>query len=578
MAASDIVIRYRSEFDASGANEAVKANDEVTGSVKRFGAATEDVGKHVVDVEISKRRLIHTTESLGRGLAVTAASGLSTSSAFQGAAVGVGAFTHILGGFGSLLGPTVLIVGALTQGILEYTERQEQAKEKTEAAKVSLEFYTTVVKTLEDSLVRTDAALVKVLETAKLRKQELEQAEKTEATEKRLAPLIEKETEAKEALKEKTRELGDAEQRLTLARLQASERFKGDSAAIEQAIAGQKARVEDLRIAEGLLRQQKDFAVQAVKDEESFERETEPKKVERRKRLIELEKMAADARIKAGLARLEFDDKERLADLAKEDRGVALMTQARSLMSAETSDQASEFAKRRALVDAYYDRVFILLLQASQNGAKNEAELLRLHKQRADAMLKIDQDEAKARSAIETHVANSIASIAGNLANVLDESQDESFNLTKALRYGEAIINTAAGMNQALADYGPTPAGYAAMAAAFVTGMANVATIAGASRSGGGSVSAPSGGTFGGTNNLGTSAPMTALAPGNLGGVSPSLGTVGPGVGTVNVYLENLIYQGLDPDSIPAAQMRRFVERLMQIFGSEVFGRANRVA
>lgn len=104
----------------------------------------------------------------------------------------------------------------------------------------------------------------------------------------------------------------------------------------------------------------------------------------------------------------------------------------------------------------------------------------------------------------------------GELAGVMDQSNRSQFEAAKALNIGQAIMNTASAIMQAMANL-PPPASYVAAAIAAATGAIQVAKIASTSYKGGGSVSnAAVSGSFGGSGGgsaVGASigAPITSV-------------------------------------------------------------------
>lgn len=92
-------------------------------------------------------------------------------------------------------------------------------------------------------------------------------------------------------------------------------------------------------------------------------------------------------------------------------------------------------------------------------------------------LLKIEEEEAKARQRIQAHNAQGMATIFGNLASVAAAFGKKGFEAFKAFRIAEAIASTYAGAARALADY-PYPLSVAIAASVVAAGIANVATIA----------------------------------------------------------------------------------------------------
>ena len=90
-------------------------------------------------------------------------------------------------------------------------------------------------------------------------------------------------------------------------------------------------------------------------------------------------------------------------------------------------------------------------------------------KRQADAKRKRDAQEASVKF-------QTTAALLGGLSQLSASFGEDNFKTTKALRIGEAVINTYAGANLAYAEYG-WPYGAVAAAAVIAAGLANVNTI-----------------------------------------------------------------------------------------------------
>lgn len=106
------------------------------------------------------------------------------------------------------------------------------------------------------------------------------------------------------------------------------------------------------------------------------------------------------------------------------------------------------------------------------------------------------------------------------LTAALGKNNKSMFQMSQALAIVQAIMSTYAGAAKALEIYGPTPIGFAAMAAAVAAGLAKVITIKQQKYTG-----AAAGGMFkvpGGNMGVDTKMVNMALAPGELVQVTPA--------------------------------------------------------
>ena len=132
-------------------------------------------------------------------------------------------------------------------------------------------------------------------------------------------------------------------------------------------------------------------------------------------------------------------------------------------------------------------------MQVDMDAAKEEMELA----QAKEAWLTgLFQDQATKRLAFEKQTLaqrlDYTAGILGNLATLQNTNSKRLFEIGKIAAYGQAIVTTAAGIARQFADL-PIYAAIPAAAAVAVAGAVQIATIAGTSFGGGGSVSSSGG-------------------------------------------------------------------------------------
>jgi len=132
------------------------------------------------------------------------------------------------------------------------------------------------------------------------------------------------------------------------------------------------------------------------------------------------------------------------------------------------------------------------------------------------------------------------AQVAGALATYLQQTGQASFETVQALRMGEAVINTAAGIMNAIGGSGiPYPYNLVAAASVAALGAIQIATIASASPGSSGSVSMPSGSTSSG----GTNSPFSNSQSGTNSGSMTRTGQsfAGGGGNTMYVYFNGVV-------------------------------------
>lgn len=127
----------------------------------------------------------------------------------------------------------------------------------------------------------------------------------------------------------------------------------------------------------------------------------------------------------------------------------------------------------------------------------------------ANHAIEVDKAKSDQQIANAAMVMNAVGSILGSMASMMDQNNKKEFEAGKVLRYGQAIINTAAGVTQALGS-SPPPLNFVMAAAVAAAGAAQIAVIArqqykSPSSGGGGSLAAPS---ASGSSNTGSPAPV----------------------------------------------------------------------
>lgn len=241
------------------------------------------------------------------------------------------------------------------------------------------------------------------------------------------------------------------------------------------AIAEARARVLDLE-ADSLRRQKRLQAeILSLQNEEKT-------------RLAEVDKVRADAQKKEEdyLKFIIQGDKElieslnlrRQAQVKSLEEFQAALDRLRGVSDTERQREIKQVeADAKAALDA---------LIASGNASIYEAERIEAEKRKAERKVnekydKLDQQRQMANNAKKLELAGqafgALAQLAESFSKGDEKNAKKVFNITKALRLGEAVANTAAAVMNQLAST-PGPAGFVQAGIAAVTGAAQIATIA----------------------------------------------------------------------------------------------------
>lgn len=474
MATREVVISYRSAFDASGAAGALRANDAVGASVQRYGTNLKGSASSLVDFELKERRVEAVTKNVSAALFTAAQSG----SAMQGGMrAGAAALDFLGNAAGSLAGPVgiaILLATNLAAAFLQVTANSKDAADQAaKMAEKQRDLNRAISETLELQADPEDLA-----HTIRLR------AQLITADEKRI-DFLRKITE-------------------------------GDMQVIQAEL-----------LALGLQKERTGSTAEITRKEEGL--------------------IGSYKRHVAGLREIDAADKL---------RGTTL--------------EATEVSYRdltRTILDGN-----VLALQSDAD---------RFAKEKAARDKSIADERARVRALVLIHAAGStqIASLAGNLAQLLETTGGASFNTIKGLRYAEAVINTAAGVVNAIGGSGiPYPYNLIAAASVAAAGAVQVATIAKTSPGGGGSITAPSASIGGGGG-------IPAAGGGGGGGPGPftigGMGGGGGGVGalagaTVTVTIEQVVFQALDWSTMSDAAKLRLGAELARILSFQMNGLGNR--
>jgi hypothetical protein len=499
MGAREVVLSYRSAFDASGAQSAFKANEAVAGSVQRYGSTVKGASDRMIDFEVKERRVEAVTKNVSAALFTAAQSG----SAMQGGMrAGAAALDFLGNAAGSLAGPVgiaILLASNLASAFLAVKANATEAKEKVAEVMSASEAYSIALDALSKSgRAETDSTVQRL----KAKQREVETASQINRLAESGSEAIRRYNEAEAARLDVSNKLTEAKDRLR--RLTEYERAA--------------------------------YPQQAVQIEESIRRLTD-----------ELGKAASKTTALEAQTRSHTEASKGVASAFENQEG--------ALAGVIEAEDTWQTARQRNL-DLGWETMALEYRIALQREMLSAGETARIQKER---MLRIA-------------AAQNVASIAGSLASFMEATGSKSFGVMKALRYGEAVINTAAGVMQALGTIAP-PYSYIAAAATAAAGAVQIATIA-STNPGAGSVTTPSMGGGGG-GGFPTGGGGDGPGPFTLGaGGAPGGSMAGA---TVTVTIESLVFQGLDPDSVPAGQMRRFVRRFAEMLSFEFNALGNRI-
>ncbi len=490
MAARDVVLRYRSSFDAAGAEAAQKANLGVAKSVDVVGESKQKLGKATVDLELKQRKLEGVTKVLATEFANTARAGFSMESAATAGSAAISFLGNTMRFASGPIGALVTIGATLAATFLLTSTKAQETKREIEAVASATEVYSKTLSLLALAGLTSNADQVKAIENAK------KLAEQT----KTLAEIEHEKAKASAA-----RFIEDTRLAVATTNLTAAQQALGE--------VNEKVVRDDYEILTA--RQRVADATNALK-----------KATESQKAAAEIEAIYAK---QVQISTVALTAKE----------GPALRIQQ---INAQTVENFGAWSAGMEEIDA------------------DEMALDQARQQRAES------ERSRERSLLQMKIgaAQAWAGVAGSLATYLEQTGKASFDTIKGIRYAEAIVHTAAGVANALAQPVPYPVAVAMAASVAAAGAIQIATIASTSPGGGGSISAPSlgGGGAGGGAGGGGGTMLTAPGAGGGGG--------GGGPVTVNLTIESLNFSALDMDSIPLATLRQIARRFAELISFEL--------
>jgi len=231
-----------------------------------------------------------------------------------------------------------------------------------------------------------------------------------------------------------------------------------------------------------------DLEADSIRRQKKLQSEINSLRNEEKTRLAEVDKVRADAQKKEEdyVKFVMQGDKElieslnlrRAAQVKSLEEFQAALDRLRGVGQTERQREIKQVeADAKAALDA---------LIASGNASIYEAERIEAEKRKAERKVnekydKLDEQRQMANNAKKLELAGqafgALAQLAESFSKGDEKNAKKVFNITKALRLGEAVANTAAAVMNQLAST-PGPAGFVQAGIAAVTGAAQIATIA----------------------------------------------------------------------------------------------------
>ena len=188
-------------------------------------------------------------------------------------------------------------------------------------------------------------------------------------------------------------------------------------------------------------------------------------------------------------------DKE-IEEQRKRDEALALEAQQAAEREAQAREQIAAVFRSTLEQEVMAERLKYeqLIALAEEYGE----DVTALRRRQAESIAAIEEraarESAEAQRAIDFETAQTKLAVASDLGNSVSELLGRETEAGKAAAVATATINTYAGASKALAVYGPTPVGFAALAASIATGLLQVRNILAVQvpGGGGGGGSAPS--------------------------------------------------------------------------------------
>jgi hypothetical protein len=276
---------------------------------------------------------------------------------------------------------------------------------------------------------------------------------------------------------------------------------------LEEEVAAKEMKAQKLRVAalkaQAAIAESDIATLQGIADAEARLADLETASISRKKRLgMEIKALSAESEAQAKAAEAALEEQKKLDDdyqkiiqegqqlrikriLEEQAAQQLLVNNFRTLLGQLQTERATDAQKEIAGVNAKYDALLTAAIKAGQADLaftrsleqQKQDEITRIQKAAKTKRLQEQAAEVAGQIALASQAVGAIAGLQEALTKDNKKNAEKNFKISKALRLGEAVMNTAAAVLQSLATL-PPPASFVAAGIAAVTGAAQIATIA----------------------------------------------------------------------------------------------------
>lgn len=231
-----------------------------------------------------------------------------------------------------------------------------------------------------------------------------------------------------------------------------------------------------------------DLEADSIRRQKRLQSEVNSLRNEEKTRLAEVDKVRADAQKKEeDYIKFVMQGDKELIDSLNQRRAaqVKSLEEFQAALNRLRGVAQTEKEKELAQIDADAKAALDALI-ASGKATADQAAIITAEQRKAERLVnekydKLDEQRQMANNAKKLELAGqafgALAQLAESFSKGDEKNAKKVFNITKALRLGEAVANTAAAVMNQLAST-PGPAGFVQAGIAAVTGAAQIATIA----------------------------------------------------------------------------------------------------
>jgi len=231
-----------------------------------------------------------------------------------------------------------------------------------------------------------------------------------------------------------------------------------------------------------------DLEADSIRRQKRLQSEINSLRNEEKTRLAEVDKVRADAQKKEeDYIKFVMQGDKELIDSLNQRRAaqVKSLEEFQAALNRLRGVAQTEKEKELAQIDADAKAALDALI-ASGKATADQAAIITAEQRKAERLVnekydKLDEQRQMANNAKKLELAGqafgALAQLAESFSKGDEKNAKKVFNITKALRLGEAVANTAAAVMNQLAST-PGPAGFVQAGIAAVTGAAQIATIA----------------------------------------------------------------------------------------------------